>query len=183
MSKLCFVTPFIIATATIICIVSLATTWWCVVSHLPGYEGVHSGLWLACYCNALETECIDLTSVRLLQFTDVTWLYVVRAMVSISILLSLATLPLAVISTAKSSWIFSTAAALLTLAQAATSMIGLAVFNGEIYALNINVGVISVSWSYCIGWAGVGFYITGTVCLIIETIMFKRRNLYENIHQ
>ena len=179
--RLCFITPFIIATGAIICILSLATPWWCVVSNLPEpIEGVHFGLWRACFSSAWETSnvCGGVTG---LLFIDATWLNAVRAMVIISVLLSFATLPLAVISTVKNSWIFSTAAALLALAQAAIMMIGLAVFIGEIYKELSDFGVSTVGWSYGIGWAGVGFYIAGAVCLAIQTIMIKRENPYENI--
>ncbi len=181
MYKLCFITPFIIATGALICIVGLATPWWCLVSNLPEpIEGVHFGLWRACFSSAWETSnvCGEVTG---LLFIDATWLNAVRAMVIISILLSLATLPLAVVSTVKSSLILSAAAALLVLAQAITMMIGLAVFIGEIHDEFNGFGVSSVGWSYGIGWAGVGFYITGTVCLVIQTVMLKRENRYENI--
>ncbi len=117
MYKLCFIPPFIVATGALICIVGLATPWWCLVSNLPEpIEGVHFGLWRACFSNVWETSIVCGEVTGLLSI-DATWLNAVRAMVIISILLSLATLPLAIVSTVKSSLILSAAAAVLVLAQ------------------------------------------------------------------
>ncbi len=166
-----------IAIGAIICTISLGTPWWGLVSKFPEKD-VHFGLWWVCFSDVYETSCVETARF----FHDDTWLNAVRALVIFSVLLSLATLPLAVVSTVKSSLFFSTDAALLALAQTIAMLIGLAVFTGEIPKLH-HVGTTSVGWSYGIGWFGVGFYITGTVCLVIQTIMLKRRKLYENIHQ
>ena len=184
--RLGLIIPFIIAAGAIICIISLATPWWCLMTDLPEpVMGVYFGLWQACtyFTSDWETGtvCEEVTTILF----DSTWLNAARAMVIISVLLSFATFPLAIISntTIKNNAIFSIAAALLTLAQATTMMTGLAIFIGKVYSELNDFGVISVGWSFGIGWAGVSSYILGAICLVIEAFMLTRHQHYENINK
>ena len=158
--KLFVVIPmFAACIGTIICIISLATPWWYTLT-IQGIDG-YIGLWKMCVTVEGIDQCVNTTD-------PPSWLIAVRAMTIISVLLILATLTFCVLSIIKGIAAFVIAVAVSALAQAGSMVIGLAIFIGESHDGNGSLG-----WSFGIGWAGVGLYLSGMAVAIVLAVKMR----------
>ena len=123
----------------------------------------HHGLWRECGTVKGATHCINLPH-------PPSWLEAVRAMTIISILLIFATVMLGSLSMIfiKGSAAFLIATAVSALAQAVTMVIGLAIFVGKTHNRTGSLG-----WSFGIGWAGVGLYLSAVLTASVLAINWR----------
>ena len=164
------VAPILVANGAIICIISLATPYW--FSQSASGQSFYFGLWRFCLSQGPVTACDDVKASS--------WINATRAMVIISVLLTLFTIALGVASIIKKKVPFSFAAAASALAQAGAMLVGLAIFTGKIHEENDSYS--GLYWSFGIGWASIVFYMMGMVGFIIQALVLKKADTYALIN-
>ncbi|XP_072028129.1 uncharacterized protein [Amphiura filiformis] len=168
-----FVAPISTAlVATVFSVISVSTTYW-IYQTLSGVS-VSTGLWQSCVTILDTTKC-DSFDADLLKP-----LPAVRGLVVLSIILAVFAVASALMAylVTKYDYVCTLVATGVTALQGITLACGLFTY---LSFLNKNdVALTNLSWSFALGWVGVGFYALAFIFFFIQIIQLRKHRSYES---